>query len=97
MIFLFFFQNFSEVQCFSKKCFVKRKAKFTIEQQKWKGHEKCDRLLILKMERNNQISQRNKSLRIDPVFSNWVNFNKKVSRLNCFANSNSFKAIYFFL
>ena len=39
--------------------FVERKAKSTIEQQNCKGHEKCDRLLISKMEINYQISQLN--------------------------------------
>ena len=33
---------------------------------------------------------------IDPVFSNWVNVNIKVSIINCSTNSKSFKAIYFF-
>ena len=37
-----------------------------------------------------------KVLRIDPVFSNWVNFNKNVSIINCSTNSKSCKAIYFF-
>ena len=32
----------------------------------------------------------------DPVCSNWVKFNKKVSIINCFTNSKSFRAIYFF-
>ena len=36
-----------------------------------------------------------KVLPIDPVFSNWVNFNK-VSIINCSTNPKSFKAIYFF-
>ena len=40
---------------------VKRKANSTIEQSNCKGHEKRDRLLILKMEINYQIYQRNKS------------------------------------
>ena len=61
-----------EVQCNS---IVKRKANSTIEQQKCKGREKRDRLLISKMEIKYQISQRNKIKRIDPVFSIWVNFN----------------------
>ena len=37
--------------------FVKRKAKFTIEQQKFKGHEKRDRILVSKVEFNFQIRQ----------------------------------------
>ena len=47
-----------------------------MEQQKCKGHGKCDRLVVSKMDFSFQISQRNKSLSIDPVFSNWVNFIK---------------------
>ena len=39
--------------------FVQRKANFTIEQQKCKGHKKRDRLLISKREFNFKISQRN--------------------------------------
>ena len=34
-------------------------------------------------------------LPIDPVFSNWVNFNKKVSMINFSTNSENFKAIFF--
>ena len=41
--------------------FFKRKVNSTTEQQKCKGYEKRDRLLISKMEINYQISQRNKS------------------------------------
>ena len=62
---------------------VERKANSTIEQQKCKGHEKRDRLLISKIEIIYQISQRNESFAsemisqrnksIDPVFSNRVN------------------------
>ena len=33
-----------------------------------------------------------KIIAIDPVFSNWVNFNKKVFIINGSANSKSFKA-----
>ena len=40
---------------------IKRKANSNIEQQKCKGHEKRDRLIISKMDFRNQISQRNKS------------------------------------
>ena len=54
------------VQCIS---IVKRKANSTIKQQKRKDYEKRDRLLISKMEINYQISQLNKNLRIDPVFT----------------------------
>ena len=56
-----------------KISFVKRKSKLTIEQQKCKGHEKCDRLLISKMKIPSEINV----FRIDPFFSKWVNFNKK--------------------
>ena len=34
---------------------------------------------------------------IDPVFSNWLNLNIKVSIINCSTNSKSCKANYFFL
>ena len=43
-----------------------------IDQQKCEGHEKCDRLVISKMQINYQISQRNKILPNDPVLSNCV-------------------------
>ena len=46
--------DFFKVQCIS---IVKRKASSFMEQQKCKGHEKRDRLLISKMEINYQISQ----------------------------------------
>ena len=62
-----FFAVFFEVQCIS---IFKRKKNFFIEQQKVKGHEKRDRLLISKMETNYQISQRNK------IFTYWSNFLK---------------------
>ena len=42
--------------------YVKRNANATIEQQKCKGLKNLDRLLILKMEFNNQIFQRNENL-----------------------------------
>ena len=74
----------SLVQCIF---IVKRRAKSIIELQKCKGQEKRDRLLISKMENNYQISQRNIFDRIDPILSNWVNFNKKVSIVNCSTNS----------
>ena len=47
-----------KVQCIS---IVKRNANSTIDQRNCKGHEKRDQLLILKMEINYQVSQRNKS------------------------------------
>ena len=48
------------------------------------------------MEINYQISQRIKVIPIAAVFSNWDNFSKKVSIINCSTNSKSFKTIYFF-
>ena len=36
-------------------------------------------------------------IKVDPVFSNWAYFNKKVSFINFSSNSNSLKAIHFFL
>ena len=47
---------------------IKRKANFFIEQQNCIGHEKRDRLLILKMEINYLISQRNESFTYLPSF-----------------------------
>ena len=41
----------------SAHLFFKRKANSTIEQQKCKGHEKRDQLLVSKVEFNFQISQ----------------------------------------
>ena len=64
------------MQCISV---VKGKANSIIDQQKCEGHEKCDRVVISKMEINYQISQRNKILPNDPVMSNWVNFNNNCS------------------
>ena len=84
---------FFQVQCIS---IVKREANSTIEQQKCKGREKRDRLLISKMEINYQVPSEIKVLAFDQIFSNWVNFNKEVSMINCSTNSKSFKAIYFF-
>ena len=50
----------------------KKETNSTIEQQKFKGHEKHDRLFISKVDFNFQISQRIKNLPIDTVFSNWA-------------------------
>ena len=36
-----------------------------------------------------------KVLRIDPVFSNWVNFSLKMSIINCSTNSKSFRHLFF--
>ena len=47
------------------------------------------------MEFNYQISQLNKVLPIDPVFSNWVNFNKNVHH-KLFYKFKSLKADFFF-
>ena len=41
--------------------FLARRANSTVEQQKCKGHEKHDRLLVSKVEFNFQISHRNKN------------------------------------
>ena len=47
------------------------------------------------MEINYQIFQRN-VLPIDPVFSNWVNFNKKSAIINCSTNSMNLRLSVFF-
>ena len=65
-----------KVQCIF---IVRRKANSNIEQQKCKGHKKRDRLLVSKVEFSYQISSEVKSLRIDPIFSYWVKFMKKLS------------------
>ena len=66
----------------------KREANFTIELQECKGHGFSF-----------QISQQKKYiLPIDPVFSSWVNFLKKLPIINFSSNSKSLKGIiYFFL
>ena len=53
--------------------FVKRRKTPLIEQQMCKGHKTGARLLGSKVDFN----------LTDPVFSNWVNFIRKVSTLNC--------------
>ena len=58
--------------------------------------EKCNRLLISKVEFNWQISQRNKSLSIDSVFSNRVSLIKNTNR-KLFLISKSLNAISFIL
>ena len=68
-----------------------------MEQQNCKDHQRRGRLLISKMEINYQIPSEIKVLPIDTGFSNWVNFNLKVSIINCSIISESVKAIYFFL
>ena len=67
---------------------VKRKGNSTIEQQTCKGPKK--RKLIIRYPSEIKI------LPIDPILSNWVNFNNKMSLINCSSNSKSFKAIYLF-
>ena len=62
-----------------------------------KGHEKCDRLLVSKVEFGYQIFRRKNSIGIDPVFSNLVHFMKNLSIINCSGNSKRFEAINFFL
>ena len=59
--------------------FVYMKTKSNIKWENCKGNEKRDCLLDLKMDFNFQTFQRTKKLAIDPIFSNWVKFNKKVS------------------
>ena len=61
----------------------KRKANSTFDQQKCKGHEKLDRLLLSKVELNYRISQPKKIFISDPVVSNGVNFYQKKSIINC--------------
>ena len=77
--------------------FVKRKANSTIEQQKGKGHEKRDPLLISKREFGYQIFQRNKS--ITYVFTSQMfffvktlknsrkTFSRRPGNVNCGAES----------
>ena len=57
--------DFFKVQCIS---IIKTKANFFIEKQNCIGHEKRDRLLILEMEINYLISQRNESFTYLPSF-----------------------------
>ena len=80
---------------FSAFPFLKGSQNPLSNSKKFKGHDKLYRLLISKMENNYQISHEIKVLPIDPVFPDWVNFNKKVSIINCSKNSKSFKATYF--
>ena len=81
-----------QVECFS---IVKRRANSTIEQKECKGHGKVIDFQFRKRKSVIRFPSVIKVLSIDPVFSNWCNFNQKV--LNCYRNSNSFKAIYLFL
>ena len=78
--------DFFKVQCIS---FAKRKANSTTEQKNCKGHEKH----LINMNLIIRFPSEIKVLHIDPVISNWDNFNKKVSIINCYTNSKSFKAI----
>ena len=57
----FFFRGLTCDFLSSVHFYCLKEGKPTMEQQKCKGHEKRDRLLISKMEINYQISQRNKS------------------------------------
>ena len=70
--------------------FDERNANSAIDQRKCKGQEKRERLLVSKEDFNFQ-----KKTPIDPVFSNWVNFIRKLSINDCSWNSKSFKAIFF--
>ena len=53
------------------------------EHQKCKSHEKRDRLLFPKLNLINRFPSEIKVVPIGPVFSNWVNFNKKPPMINC--------------
>ena len=83
----------SSVQSLS---YIKRKANSTIEQQNIKVTKNVIDFHFRKSKLIIRFPSEIKVLRIDPVFSNWVNFNKKVSIINCSTNSKSFKAICFF-
>ena len=76
---------------------AKRKVDSTTEQQNCKDHEKHDRPYFGKWKLMIRVNSEIKVLPIDPVFSNWVNFNKKLSIINCSKKSKSFEAIRFFL
>ena len=68
-----------------------------LQLRKGKGVEKHDRVLFSKLVFIFQISQRSeKKIAIDPVITNWVNFIKKESGINCSRNSMSFNAIHFY-
>ena len=56
-------------QIFQLISLVKRKVNPTIEQQTYKGIDIIDRLLVLKMDFNFQISQRNKKNAFSTQFS----------------------------
>ena len=56
---------------------VKRKAKSTIEQEKYKGYEKRDRILASKVKFNFQIFQRNKKITYRSSFLELVFLSKK--------------------
>ena len=56
-------------QIFQLISLVKRKVNPTIEQQIYKGLDIIDRLLVLKMDFNFQISQRNKKNAVSTQFS----------------------------
>ena len=75
--------------------FVKKKANSGTEQQKCKGHEKRDRLLIAKMEFNYQISQGSKVKNIDVALSNLLNFIKKNSNHNLIVKIRDLRAYIF--
>ena len=76
--------------------YIKRKANSTIEQQNIKVTKNVIDFQFRKWKLIIRFPSEIKVLRIDPVFSNWVNFNKKVPIINCSLNSKSFKAICFF-
>ena len=62
---------------------MKRKTNSTIEQLKFKNHEKRDRILISKYNLFIRFSGETNVLPSDQVFSNWVNFVEKTLLINC--------------
>ena len=72
----------SDLLLISVQFFCKKNAIFSIEQKKCRGHEKEDRISVLKVDFNLQISQRNKNIyssihfsRIDLVYRKSDNIN----------------------
>ena len=70
---------------------VKRKENSVIEQRRLNGHEKRDRLLVLKMEFSYGISY--KFYLLIRFSQNGLILSKKVSIINCSKNSKSLKTI----
>ena len=59
--------------------------------------KKRERILVTQVAFILKVSQRKKTLPIDPVFSSWVHVIKKAPIINCSRNSKSLKGIYFSL